>query len=368
MSGAPATGHPTAERLSALRASVPQGAVALIGDLVDVRWLTGLQTSNALVAVTADAAWLITDFRYRTAAREVLVDGLELEIVADLVGRAAELANEHGASQVLLAKDRTTLADDAKLAGILNDGIERVAGTRLVEPLRAVKTAAEIEAIAAAQALADEAFTEVILERGIIGRTERQVALDLEFAMRRRGAEAISFEPIIAAGAHGALPHADPRDVVIPRDELVVIDWGAQLDGYCSDCTRTVATGELDDRRREVHEIVQRAQDVALEAIAPGADGKAVDALSRALIDDAGFGDFFGHGLGHGVGLEVHETPTLSPRSVATLKEGNIVTVEPGIYLPDEFGVRVEELVAVTGDGIRILTSLPRGPVVVGSY
>ncbi len=361
-----ATDHPTAERLAALRASIPNGALAIIGDLVDVRWLTGLKASNALVAVTAEAAWLITDFRYRSLAESLVVDGLELEIVPDLVGRAGELANEADATQVLLAKDRTTLADDAKLAGILRDDIERVPGTRLVDPLRAVKNTGEIEAIAAAQALADEAFDEVIVQRGIVGRTERQVALDLEIAMRQRGAEAISFDPIIAAGAHGALPHADPRDVPIPANELVVIDWGAQLDGYCSDCTRTVATGEVDEKRREVHEIVRRAQDVALAAIKPGVGGKEVDALSRALIADAGYGDFFGHGLGHGVGLEVHESPTLSPRSVADLAVGHIVTVEPGIYLPGEFGVRVEELVAVTADGPRILTSLPREAVVVG--
>lgn len=357
---------PAAERLAALQATVPDGALALVGDLIDVQWVTGLHASNALLAVTGDAAWLITDFRYRTAAQDVLVDGLELEIVPDLVARAGELARDAGLAQVLLAKDRTTLADDAKLAGILGDDIERVPGTRLVEPLRQVKTAAEVAAIAASQALADEAFREVVLDGGIVGKTEQQVALDLEFAMRRRGAEAISFDPIIAAGAHGALPHANPRDVVIPPNELVVIDWGAQLDGYCSDCTRTVATGEIDEKRREVHEIVRRAQDVALEAIKPGASGKEVDALSRALIADAGYGDYFGHGLGHGVGLEVHETPTLSPRATGDLAAGHIVTVEPGIYLPGEFGVRVEELVAVTDDGPQILTSLPREPSLVG--
>lgn len=356
---------PSAERLAALQSTVDEGALALVGDLVDVRWVTGLKASNALLAVTSDAAWLITDFRYRTAAEDVLIDGLQLEIVPDLVGRAGELANEAGVSKVLLAKDRATLADDAKLAGVLTDGIERVPVARLVEPLRQVKTPAEIAAIAAAQALADEAFREVVLEGGIVGKTEQQVALDLEFAMRRRGAEAISFDPIIAAGAHGALPHANPRDVVIPPNELVVVDWGAQLDGYCSDCTRTVATGEIDEKRREVHEIVRRAQDVALAAIAPGASGKEVDALSRALIADAGYGDYFGHGLGHGVGLEVHETPTLSPRSVNDLAVGHIVTVEPGIYLPGEFGVRVEELVAVTDGAPQILTSLPREAAVV---
>lgn len=358
--------HPTEARLAALRAQLADGAVAYIGDLVDVRWLTGLDASNALVAVSAADAWLITDFRYRTVAAEVLAGGLQLEITGDLLARAAELTLEAGATSVLLAAERVTLADDAKLAKALGDRVRRIPGPRLLDALRAVKSAAEIEKIAASQQLADAAFDEVVLQRGLVGRTEREVALELEVAMRRAGAEGVSFAPIIAAGAHGALPHANPRDVKIPAGELVVIDWGAQLDGYCSDCTRTVATGPIDEPRQRVHALVRAAQDVALAAITAGADGRAIDALARTLITDAGHGEHFGHGLGHGVGLEVHESPTLSPRSTATLVAGHIVTVEPGIYLPGQFGVRVEELVAVTADGPRILTGLPREPLDVG--
>jgi Xaa-Pro aminopeptidase len=358
--------HPTVDRLTALRARLPEGAVALIGDLVDVRWLTGLQASNALVAVSAERAWLITDFRYHAAASALTGDTLELVIEADLLKAAAARATEIGASAVLLAKDRATLADDAKLAEHLGTGIARIPGARIVSELRAIKTPQEIEAIAAAQALADEAFTEVVLERGITGLTEREVALALEIAMRARGAEAVSFEPIVAAGAHGALPHAHPRDVEIPKDELVVIDWGAQLDGYCSDCTRTVATGKVDEIRHTVHEIVRAAQVAALAEIRSGADCKGVDGVARALIAGEGYGEQFGHGLGHGVGLEVHEGPTLSPRGTGVLAAGHIVTVEPGIYLPGEFGVRVEELVVVTDGDPRILTSLPREPLQVG--
>ena len=361
-----ASSHPTQERLAALRAELPAGAAAFVSDLIDVRWLTGLQASNALVVVTEGSAWLVTDFRYRTAAGDVLVDGLELRIASDLLGEAAEIVLSAGVGQVLLAKERITLAEDAKLADLLGDKAERVPSPRYVDALRAVKTGAEIEAIAAAQQLADAAFREAILERGLVGRTEQEVALDLEFTMRRLGAEAVSFDSIIAAGAHGALPHANPRDVVIPANELVVIDWGAQLDGYCSDCTRTVATGSLDEPRQRVHSIVRAAQDAALQLVVVGAHGKAVDAGARKVIEDAGHADHFGHGLGHGVGLEVHEGPNLSPRSQSTLVAGNIVTVEPGIYLPGEFGVRVEELVAVTPDGPRILTSLPREAAVVG--
>lgn len=360
--------HPTVDRLTALREQLPEGAVALVGDLIDVRWLTGFESSNALAVVSAHRAWLITDFRYQSVAEEV-VDGDMFEIVidADLLGVAAAKAIAIDATTVLLARDRVTLAEDAKLAAALGEtGITRTPGGRLIDGLRQVKTADEIAAIAAAQQLADEAFREVVLERGITGLTEREVALQLEIAMRARGAEGTSFAPIVAAGAHGALPHAHPRDVEIPKDELVVIDWGAQLDGYASDCTRTVATGRVDERRHTVHEIVRAAQVAALAEIRVGAPGKGVDGVARALIDGEGYGDYFGHGLGHGVGLEVHEGPTLSPRSKDELAAGNIVTVEPGIYLPGEFGVRVEELVVVTDGEPRILTGLPREPLVVG--
>lgn len=356
----------TAERLAALRAGLGVGSAALIGNLVDVRWLTGLESSNAAVLVSHDQAWLLTDFRYRTAADELTGEGLTLEIGANLVQRAAELAKDAGVERLVIEQDRTTLADDELLAKTLGEEITRERSPRLLEALRAVKTPAEVEAIAAAQQLADAAFREVVLDGGLVGRTEREVALELEIVMRRGGAEAVSFAPIIAAGAHGALPHADPRDVAIPAGELVVIDWGCQLDGYCSDCTRTVATGPVDEQRQQVHALVRDAQDAALALIAPGASGKTVDAAARTVLADAGYGDYFGHGLGHGVGLEVHEAPTLSPRSASTLQAGHIVTVEPGIYLPGQFGVRVEELVVVTDDGPRILTGLPREAAVVG--
>ncbi|MGC1812826.1 MAG: M24 family metallopeptidase, partial [Solirubrobacterales bacterium] len=169
-----------------------------------------------------------------------------------------------------------------------------------------------------------------------------------------------SFPPIVAAGPNGALPHAEPGDREIGTGELVVFDMGTLLDGYCSDCTRTFATGDPGDEAREVYELVQRAQVAALEAVRPGAAGKEVDAVAREMISEAGHGDHFGHGLGHGVGLEVHEGPRLATTSDDDLAEGNVVTVEPGVYLPGLFGVRIEDLVVVTGDGHRNLSGLPK--------
>ena len=228
-----------------------------------------------------------------------------------------------------------------------------------VEGLRAVKDPSERAAIQAAAKLADAAY-EQLIAGGLIGRTERELALELEFDMRRRGAEQPSFSPIVAAGPHGALPHASPRAVEVRRGEMVVIDWGAQLDGYCSDCTRTVAAGAADDHAREIYQLVLDAQLAGLAAVKPGADGREVDGVARDRIEAAGHGGHFGHGLGHGVGLDVHEAPRLSQRSDSVLEPGNVVTVEPGVYLPGELGVRIEDLVLVTDDGHHILTGFSK--------
>ena len=183
--------------------------------------------------------------------------------------------------------------------------------------------------------------------------------------MRQRGAERVSFETIVAGGPHGALPHAQPRDVEISDGDLVVIDWGAQLDGYCSDCTRTVAAGDPGSDARDVYELVLEAQLAGLQAVRAGRGGREVDEVARDVIASAGYAQRFGHGLGHGVGLEIHERPTLSTRSDDELQAGNVVTVEPGVYIPQQFGVRIEDLVVVTDDGCQILTSVPKQLVVV---
>ncbi len=183
--------------------------------------------------------------------------------------------------------------------------------------------------------------------------------------MRERGADGSSFTPIVAAGGHGALPHAQPRDVAVARGDLVVFDWGALVGGYCSDCTRTIAAGEPGDEERSAYELVLAAQLAGVEAVRAGAGGREVDAVARAVIADGGMGELFGHGLGHGVGLQIHEAPRLSQRSQDQLSAGNIVTVEPGVYLPGRFGIRIEDLVLVTDDGCRILTGLDKQLIVV---
>ena len=231
----------------------------------------------------------------------------------------------------------------------------------LVERLRRVKDAEELAAIAAASKLADEVWAWTT-ERGLVGRTEAEVALAAEDPDARARCRA-SFPTIVAAGPNGALPHAEPGERTIEAGQLVVFDMGAKLDGYCSDGTRTYATGDesaLDDESRSVYETVLAAQAASLAAIQPGVKGEDVDAAARKVIDDAGHGDRFGHGLGHGVGLEVHEGPRLSLRSDDVLATDEVVTVEPGIYLPGKVGVRIEDLVVVAEDGFTNLSSLPK--------
>ena len=330
----------------------------LVSNLVNIRWLTGFTGSNAAVVIGPRQRRFITDFRYLSQIAEQIDATWEREIDSDLLKRAASgLPGE----PFKLGFDDThlTVKQHAQLAELVGDDVELVAAGGLVEALRAVKDDAEIDAIRAATKVADAAFEEV-LAAGIVGRTEQAVALDLEIAMRRRGAQAASFPPIVAAAEHGALPHAVPRDVAIPAGTLVVIDWGAQLDGYASDCTRTVATGELDPRDRAVYDLVLEAQEAALEAVRPGPTGREVDAVARAIIDGAGHAEHFGHGLGHGVGMEVHEGPRLSKLGMDPLAAGNVVTVEPGVYVPGAVGVRIEDLVAVTADGHEVLTRLPK--------
>jgi Xaa-Pro aminopeptidase len=236
----------------------------------------------------------------------------------------------------------------------------------MVERMRAVKDADELHRIRAAAELADEALRGV-LEDGVVHRSERDVAIDLELRMRRLGAEGPSFPVIVAAGAHGALPHAEARAQEIPADVLLTIDWGALHEGYCSDCTRTYATGEgISTQAREIYELVSSAQEQGVAAVRAGPTGREVDAVARAVIERAGHGENFGHGLGHGVGMEVHERPRLSRTAgEEQLRAGNVVTVEPGVYLPGRFGVRIEDLVVVGEEGQEVLSGLSKELTVI---
>jgi Xaa-Pro aminopeptidase len=360
-----------AARLERLRESIRARELdaLLVEPAVDLHYLLGFTADegDGVAIVRADGpALFLTDFRYEEQAQAQVAAAVDTRIVkGELTDSLAE-ALDGDVGRVGFDDTELTVARHRKLGELLDGRAELVAAPGLVRDLRVVKDAGEIERIRAAAELADEALQAIIAD-GLVGRTERDVAVELEVRMRRLGAEAVSFPPIVASGAHGALPHAMPRDVEIAPDRLVVIDWGAKLDGYCSDCTRTYATGEeLSYEAREVYEIVRSAQVKALEAVRPGPSGRELDAVARQAIDDAGFGEAFGHGLGHGVGLEIHEAPRLSWRAPEDpLRADTVVTIEPGIYLPGKFGVRIEDLVVVADGGAQVLTHLSKEFTVV---
>jgi Xaa-Pro aminopeptidase len=333
----------------------------LVTNLVNVRYLTGFTGSNGACIVTREERLFLTDFRYVQQAREQVPDFERAEIGRDMLGDIAKrLRGRTGFDD-----EHVSFASHRKLTEAAPDGVELVPASGLVERLRAVKDESEVASMRAAAELSTAAY-ESLRERGLAGRTEREVAIGLVRFMEDAGAEGPSFAPIVAAGAHGALPHAVPRDVEIPRDTLVVIDMGALVDGYCSDCTRTLATGEIGDDAAAAYEVVLSAQTASLPAATAGAECSAVDAVAREIIDGAGHEKHFGHGLGHGVGLEVHEGPRLGKTAKGSLEAGNAVTVEPGVYLPGEFGVRIEDLVIVTEGEPEILTGFPKELVTIG--
>lgn len=326
----------------------------LVTELVNVRYLTGFTGTNGVCVCGPGVRLFLTDFRYtERAAAEV--EGWETETLTGdwLKGVAGRLEGKVG-----FEDDQMSVRLLGKLEEKLGEGTEMVAAGGKVEELRRVKDAEELAAIEEASKLTDEVWRWA-LEQGLAGRRERDVARAAEARIRELGADP-SFPAIVAAGPNGALPHAEPGEREIGRGELVVFDMGAKLDGYCSDGTRTFATGDPGEEGGEVYEVVCQAQAAALEAIRAGVKGEDPDSAARELIDAAGYGEHFGHALGHGVGLEVHEGPRLSQRSDDLLAPGEVVTVEPGVYLPGKLGVRIEDLVVVAEDGLRNLSSLPK--------
>ena len=360
------SGSSRAERLAALVAQEGLDQL-LVGDLVrlgdsapdaisSLRWLTGFSGTSGLAIVGADDRLFLTDFRYRERAeREVAAEFERATVERELLaGAARRLRGRVGYDDA-----NTSVKNLRKLQELVAEGVELVAAGGLVERLRRHKDDDELGAIAEAARLADQVY-EWLFERGVVGRTEREIMLDAHQRMRELGADDPSFPAIVAAGENSAVPHHGSSEREVRPGELLLIDMGAIVDGYCSDCTRTVAAGEIHGDPLEVYELVRSAQVIALEAIRAGVAARDADSVARDPIVAAGHGEHFGHGLGHGVGLEVHEAPRLSQKSDQALEVGDVVTVEPGIYLPGRFGVRIEDLVTVTDDGCRNFTSFPK--------
>jgi Xaa-Pro aminopeptidase len=321
------------------------------------RYVTGFTGSAGLALLTATDAWLAVDFRYEEQAESEASGWGIIRGGRDPLGALAATLRDRALGSIGFESEFVPYAQVERLREKLAPAeLVPVAG---VDQIRWIKDQDEIAAIARAAEIADAAYAR-LCEQLRPGLSERAAALELEIMMRRMGAERLAFETVLASGPRSALPHGRATDREIGADELVTLDFGSVWGGYCSDCTRTVVLGHAGERQRRVHDVATEALAASLDMIRPGVRCRDVDAHARAVIGAAGFGDAFGHSLGHGVGLDVHEGPRLSPQEDAVIEAGMVLTVEPGIYLPGWGGVRVEELVVVTEDGCRVLTHARR--------
>ena len=328
----------------------------LVTTPANVRYLTGFVSSNASLVLDEERVRLFSDFRYAEAARDV-PDVEFVETRRETVEHLAELLSGTFGFESTHVTYRNY---EILRAG----GLDLVPRVGLIEELRAVKDEDELEKIRRAAAVTDQAYARLAEER-FVGRSERELAWRMNELLHELGADEPAFETIVAAGANGARPHADPGDRMIEQGTTIVIDAGAALDGYCSDCTRTFATGDLPEELRRAYDVCLEAQLKGVGAARSGVDAKQADAAAREVIDAAGFGENFGHGLGHGVGIDVHEAPRVAPTSADTLAANNVVTIEPGIYLEGTGGIRIEDLVVVTDSEPELLSSFPKELTVV---
>lgn len=341
-------------RLSAIRKWIEQEQVdaVLLSKPANRKYAAGFTGSAGTVVITPDKQYLVTDFRYKSQARAQSPDFTYLEIDKH------ESATKHIGG---LGLKRVGIEDEFISYAVANEYLKEIPGLELVPlkghltNIRSVKEAAEVDQIRKAAAIADEGW-KMIQEKIRPGISENELALELEFFMRKNGAEGVSFQFIVASGVRSALPHGIASDKLVEAGDFLIFDFGNQVGGYCSDMTRTVVVGEATDQQKEIYNTVLRAQIASLEAVRPGITGVELDKIARDIITEAGYGAYFGHGLGHGVGIEIHEMPHVNHLGTTPMEPGNIITIEPGIYLPELGGVRIEDLVLVTEDGYEVLS------------
>jgi len=354
-------------RLSALRRKLAEQNLdaILITQPENQRYLSGFTGSAGVLLISQDQAIIATDFRFFEQVARQALDFQLAKVEGKFAALLPQLVEQVEAKRVGFESAHLTFDQHREWAEVA-EGFELVPTKDIVEDLRAVKDEDELNTIKKAVALSDAAFAHIL---GSIepGMTERDVAWELESYMRTHGAEKVAFDLIIGAGPNGAMPHATVSDRAIQAGEPIVIDLGAALDGYHSDLTRTICLGEPDDKLREIYGLVLRAQLAAedwIEGIKPGMTGKEADVIARRVIEEAGYGEQFGHGLGHGVGLAIHEKPTLGKLSEDVLKPGMVVTIEPGIYIPGWGGVRIEDMVVLREGGVEVLSQATKEPIV----
>jgi Xaa-Pro aminopeptidase len=352
-----------AGRLPRLREEMSAANVdaLLVTHLTNIRYLTGFTGSAALLLVLPQEVLFVTDGRYRDQSGEQLdANGIDARIEVSALEQEAKLADAaHGIARVGLEATHVTWAAKRRYAAKVFDGAELVPTDGLIEQLRMTKDDGEIARIEHACSIADEALAQV-LPRLRDEPVERDFGLELDTTMRKLGASDVSFETIVGSGPNGAKPHARPTERRVREGDLVVLDFGALFDGDPSDMTRTVCVGAPTETQRRMDEVVRAAQAAGVAAVRPGVTGREVDHVCRDVIGEAGWGEAFLHGTGHGVGLDIHEDPRVAQSGAATLAPGHVVTVEPGVYLPEHGGVRIEDTVVVTDDGCRPLTTAPK--------
>lgn len=333
------------DRIQKLTSELSVDDAYIITGRANIFYYSGFTSEDALLYISKNSLMLLTDSRYTVQAKE---QAKGFDIITD-----SDFLKEVSEKNIGFEEEYMTCGRLSRLKEVAKNKTFVPAQEKISMPRR-IKSDEEIKKIAAAEALGREAFSHIteFIRQGV---SEREIALELELYMRKRGAEGLSFETIVASGVRGAMPHGTATEKIIKNGEMVTVDFGCVLDGYCSDMTRTVAVGTPDSRMKEIYDVVQMAQSAAIAGIRSGIKCSDADKIARDIIKDAGYGENFGHSLGHSVGIEIHESPNLSPKSKDTLAQGNVVTVEPGIYVENLGGVRIEDVVVVTEDGAEVI-------------
>lgn len=351
-----------------LQEKLSENEAVIIIEPKNRRYFTGINTSNGLLLVTADSAVFFTDFRYITAAKSNLPKNITPELFSGGRSESIKTALKDKNCEKIYFEGNYLSYNEVK---ILKENLYKytlINGGDTILSLREIKTEEEIGYIKQAQRITDKGFTFIcnyIRENKRNRLTEKMIAFELEIFMRKNGSGAMPFEIIAASGPNSALPHAVPTDRKIVSGDFLTLDFGSTVNGYASDMTRTVAIDNVSDKQMEIYNIVLKAQKTALKKIKPGMTGKEVDSIARDIIEEEGYGEYFGHSLGHGVGLDVHENPNFAPRWTDPIPENAVMSVEPGIYLEDEFGVRIEDLCVIRKNGVEDLTGSDKSLIIL---
>lgn len=347
-----------------LQSMLGDGQGLLVASHENRRYLTSFPSSDGYLLITPSKSILLADSRYIEAAQNSAKDCSDIILLKSFSEQLPELVKSLGITSLFTEAERLSVSEFNSISKLAGCKCTADKTDDFIDTLRRIKSEEEKAKIIKAQRIAEDAFDHIL---GFIkeGVTEKQIALELDYFMLSHGAECISFETIAVSGKNSSMPHGVPCDKKIEKSDFITMDFGAVVDGYHSDMTRTLAVGEVSSKQAEVYETVLSAQLASLAVLKSGVSCFDADEAARSIIRNAGYGDFFGHGTGHGVGIEIHEQPRLSPKSKQTLEAGDVVTVEPGIYLPSEFGVRIEDMAFITENGCENLTNSPKNLIIL---